>query len=114
SRIIAPPPITHDSRAAGPAIFEALSAPNSQPDPMIEPTEVNSSPTTPISRRSRGAPARTARGSRSMGALASIVDTVFLLAPRARMAHAAQDAVRDVVGLRFQVRRGTSGVTSPT
>jgi hypothetical protein len=45
--------MTHDSRAAGPAIFEALSAPNSQPEPMIEPTEVNNRPTTPISRRRR-------------------------------------------------------------
>jgi hypothetical protein len=38
--------------AAGPATFDAANAPNSQPDPMIEPTEVNSSPTLPTSRRS--------------------------------------------------------------
>jgi len=70
------PPMTHEISAAGPAIVDALSAPKSQPDPMIEPTDVNSSPTTPISRRSRGAPAAAARGPRSVGALASIVDTV--------------------------------------
>ena len=47
------PPMTHEISAAGPAIVDALSAPKSQPGPMIEPTDVNSSPTTPISRRSR-------------------------------------------------------------
>jgi hypothetical protein len=43
--------------AAGPATSEAPSAPNSQPDPMIDPTEVNIRPTNPISRRSRRSPA---------------------------------------------------------
>src|SRR4051812_45445938 len=39
--------------AAGPAIWDAASDPNSQPDPMIEPTDVNSRPTKPMSRFSR-------------------------------------------------------------
>src|SRR6185436_1237194 len=99
SRMTANPPMTHEISAAGPAIVDALSAPKSQPEPIIEPTDVNSSPTTPISRRRRWVPPAAARGSRPMGALASIVDTV---PPRfaARIAHAAQDAVRAVLGLR--------------
>src|SRR5258708_3275040 len=48
----AAPPRTHEIREAGPATSEAFSAPNSQPDPMIEPTDANSSPTRPTSRRS--------------------------------------------------------------
>ena len=40
--------------AAGPAAWEALSAPKSQPDPMIEPTLAKSSPTTPTWRLSCG------------------------------------------------------------
>src|SRR4051794_14831296 len=53
SRIIAPPPRIHDTTAAGPAIVDALSAPKSHPEPMIEPTDVKRSPTNPMSRRSR-------------------------------------------------------------
>ena len=44
-------PITHEMIAAGPASVAAVSAPNSQPEPMIEPTLAKSSPTTPMSRR---------------------------------------------------------------
>src|ERR1700754_1028714 len=54
SRIIAAPPRIHEMIAAGPAISDAPSAPNNQPEPMIDPTDVNISPTKPISRRSRG------------------------------------------------------------
>jgi hypothetical protein len=32
---------------AGPAVAEALKAPKSQPEPMIDPTLANSNPTTP-------------------------------------------------------------------
>ena len=35
---------THDKIDAGPATCAALSAPSSQPDPMIEPSETNISP----------------------------------------------------------------------
>src|SRR5438874_13299631 len=52
SRMTAAPPSTQESSAAGPAMREALSAPNNQPEPMIEPTDVNRSPTIPTSRRS--------------------------------------------------------------
>jgi hypothetical protein len=38
--------------AAGPAIWDAVSAPKSHPEPMIEPTPANSSPSRPTSRRS--------------------------------------------------------------
>jgi hypothetical protein len=34
--------------AAGPASIEALSAPNNQPEPMIDPTLAKRSPTTPM------------------------------------------------------------------
>jgi hypothetical protein len=52
SSIIAPPPISHEMIAAGPASEEAKSAANSQPAPMIDPNEANTSPTRPMSRRS--------------------------------------------------------------
>src|SRR5450432_1266530 len=51
SRSIAPPPSTQEISAAGPATADAANAPSSHPDPMIEPTEVNSRPTRPTSRR---------------------------------------------------------------
>src|SRR5690349_4603307 len=57
SRIMAAPPRIHEMIAAGPATSDAPSAPNSQPEPMIDPTEVNNSPTKPMSRRSRGSTA---------------------------------------------------------
>jgi hypothetical protein len=43
-------PNSHESMAAGPAVWAAFIAPNSQPDPMIEPTLANSSPIKPTSR----------------------------------------------------------------
>src|SRR5699024_9365458 len=49
-------PINQEKIAAGPACCEAYNAPNSQPDPMIEPTLVNSNPTRPMSRRSLRSP----------------------------------------------------------
>src|ERR1700730_8272764 len=52
SRRTAAPPMTHEISDAGPAMSDALSAPNNQPEPMIEPTEANRSPTIPTSRRS--------------------------------------------------------------
>src|SRR5207244_646328 len=48
----AAPPRSQEIMDAGPAIKEALSAPNSQPEPMIEPTEAKRRPTSPTSRRS--------------------------------------------------------------
>jgi hypothetical protein len=45
------PPRTHEMIAAGPAIVEAVSAPNSQLEPMIDPTLANSRPMRPTSRR---------------------------------------------------------------
>jgi hypothetical protein len=44
------PPMAQAMIDAGPASCAALSAPKSQPEPMIEPTAVNSRPTVPISR----------------------------------------------------------------
>ena len=41
-------PSAHEITAAGPASLEAFRAPNSQPDPMIEPMLANSSPTIPM------------------------------------------------------------------
>ena len=46
-------PMAQEKMAAGPAMADAFSAPNSQPEPMIEPTPANRRPTTPMSRRSR-------------------------------------------------------------
>jgi hypothetical protein len=43
-------PMTHEKIATGPAIAEALNAPNNQPDPMIEPTPAKSSPIGPTCR----------------------------------------------------------------
>jgi hypothetical protein len=45
--MIITPPRTQEMIAAGPASWEASSAPNSQPEPMIEPTPANSSPVRP-------------------------------------------------------------------
>lgn len=47
-------PRAQEITAAGPASLEAFKAPNSQPDPMIEPMLANSSPTIPICRLSWG------------------------------------------------------------
>src|SRR3954466_8025638 len=44
-------PITQEMMAAGPASVAAVSARNSQPEPMMEPTLANNRPTTPMSRR---------------------------------------------------------------
>ncbi len=41
------PPSAHETTAAGPASLEAFSAPNSHPEPMMDPTLAKSSPTTP-------------------------------------------------------------------
>jgi hypothetical protein len=42
--------MTQAQMAAGPAIFAAFHAPNSQPDPMIEPKPVSSSASGPMFR----------------------------------------------------------------
>ncbi|WP_234327509.1 hypothetical protein [Streptomyces sp. NRRL WC-3742] len=55
--MIATAPIPQDSNAAGPAATAAFCAPNSHPDPMIAPTEAQSSPATPTSRFSPEWPA---------------------------------------------------------
>ena len=43
-------PISQEMIAAGPATLEAVSAPSSQPDPIIDPTEANMRPTRPTRR----------------------------------------------------------------
>src|SRR3954454_13642288 len=50
STIIIRPPTTHEIIAAGPAAISPFCAPNSQPEPMIEPTEAHIRPIRPISR----------------------------------------------------------------
>src|SRR4051795_9652812 len=50
-------PMTHEMIAAGPAVASAPCAPNSQPEPMIDPPEAHSRPTKPISRLRPGRPA---------------------------------------------------------
>src|SRR6202034_2771815 len=50
SRITANEPISQAMMAAGPPISEQARAPNSQPDPMIDPSEVSRSPKNPMSR----------------------------------------------------------------
>ena len=52
--MIAIPPIAQEMTAAGPAVDSAPCAPNSQPDPMIDPPDAQSSPMNPISRRRAG------------------------------------------------------------
>src|SRR4051794_40868247 len=47
-----PPAISHEKSAAGPAITEALKAPNSHPEPIIEPIAANRSPIGPTFRLS--------------------------------------------------------------
>ena len=49
-QMIIAPPMTHERIAAGPASCEASSAPNSQPEPMIEPTPAKRSPVRPMCR----------------------------------------------------------------
>jgi hypothetical protein len=44
-------PMVQEMIAAGPAVATAPCAPNSQPEPMIEPPDAQSSPMNPISRR---------------------------------------------------------------
>ncbi len=51
SSTIATVPISHEMIAAGPAATTAFSAPKSQPDPMMEPTEAHIRPMSPTSRR---------------------------------------------------------------
>ena len=46
----ATPPMTQPSRAIGPATCEAYSAPNSQPEPMMEVSDAQVAPISPISR----------------------------------------------------------------
>ena len=46
----ATPPMTQPSRAAVPAACAAKSAPNSQPDPMMEVSDAQVAPISPISR----------------------------------------------------------------
>src|SRR4030088_2613326 len=43
-------PNIHETSAAGPATFDAVRAPSSQPEPMIEPTDANVSATRPTLR----------------------------------------------------------------
>src|SRR3954447_7066319 len=50
--MIITPPISQEMMAAGPAAIRPFCAPNSQPDPMIDPIEAQVSPTRPISRLS--------------------------------------------------------------
>ena len=64
SSMIATPPMTHEMIAAGPAVWSAPCAPNSQPEPMIEPVDAHSSPMKPISRLRL--PARRGRGAAPM------------------------------------------------
>ena len=45
-------PINQAMTAAGPPMVETNSAPNSQPEPMMEPSDVKSSPMKPASRLS--------------------------------------------------------------
>ena len=46
------PPITQEINTAGPALNRPFCAPNSQPDPMIEPIDAQSRPIRPMSRAS--------------------------------------------------------------
>ncbi len=48
--MIITPAISQEKIAAGPAMAEALKAPKSQPEPMMEPIAANSSPMGPTSR----------------------------------------------------------------
>nr|BFD32496.1 hypothetical protein GTC16762_21140 [Pigmentibacter ruber] len=48
--IIATAPMSHDSIAAGPAIFEAYKDPNSHPEPIVALTEANNMPDVEIPR----------------------------------------------------------------
>lgn len=49
TKMIMTAPSFRDRIAAGPAMLAASKAPNSQPDPMIEPTPVKRRPSLPIS-----------------------------------------------------------------
>src|ERR1700729_4034702 len=49
-KMTATPPMTQPSRAIGPAACEAYSAPNSQPDPMMEFSDAQAIFVSPISR----------------------------------------------------------------
>src|SRR5439155_6844046 len=87
--------------AAGPASEDAYRAPNSQPAPMIDPNETNSSPRKPTSRRSLRA---AWPGARTVGCASSAVARL----PLARM------ATRDLVGLAPMIPHLRSGYKSRT
>ena len=69
---IATAPMPQEMIAAGPAVASAPCAPNSQPEPMIEPPDAHSSPMKPISRRNPRPPARGAGARRTFAVSTAI------------------------------------------
>src|SRR5919108_4332554 len=83
---IAIAPMTHEMIAAGPAVASAPCAPNSQPEPMIEPPEAHRRPMNPISRRSPGCRGADGRTGASMAAMAATVGGTSQMPLKARLA----------------------------
>ena len=76
-------PIPQEMIAAGPAAMSAFWAPNSQPEPMIEPPEAQSRPMKPISRRR---PGRRGAGAPTGRPATAIWDVEVLIFPSRRFA----------------------------
>ncbi|SFF28586.1 hypothetical protein SAMN02787118_105131 [Streptomyces mirabilis] len=72
---IATPPIPQEMIAAGPAAARAPWAPNSQPEPMIDPSEAQISPMNPTSHLRPGGPA-------CVAGAASVVPMTLTPAPK--------------------------------
>ena len=68
----------HEMIAAGPAAMSASCAPNSQPEPMMEPAEAQSRPMKPISRRR---PGRRSVGAEAGGPATAVSDADVFIYP---------------------------------
>ena len=70
--------ITHAISADGPATVAAISAPNSQPDPMIDPTDDHNRPRKPMP-RSRPSPSPATSASTFCGGAATLGAVAVML-----------------------------------
>src|SRR5580698_861247 len=75
------PAMTHPSKAAVPAACAANSAPKSQPEPMMEVSEAQVAPISPISRR-RPTSAGLVRGTPVDPVSVAMIDALFSILPR--------------------------------
>src|SRR5689334_1245401 len=99
SSIIAAPPRTQAISADGPATADAFCAPNSQPEPMIDPTDANSRPTIPTSRWSLCSTAAGTSPADSPTAYAPPLSTACTTRAAAAGAYSPMRSVREELGV---------------